>query len=57
MWGEPKALRPTTYSPGSTYWAPRGVHVIPPEGNDLAVFPILLPAPLYVDAEEAGGLV
>jgi hypothetical protein len=56
MCGKSEALCATTYSPGGTDWAPRGVCVIPPEGDDLTVIAILLPAPLYVNTEEAGGL-
>ena len=56
MWGESKMLCPTTYSPGGTYWAPHGVCDILREGNDLTIFAILLPAPLYVNTEESGGL-
>jgi hypothetical protein len=56
MWRESKTVCPMTYPPGGLYWAPCGVCVIPPEGNDLTIFAILLPAPLNVNTEEAGGV-
>jgi hypothetical protein len=56
LWRESKTLCPTTYPSGGPYCAPCGGFVVPPEGNDLTIFTILLPVPLNVNTEEVGGV-